>query len=334
MKLTKNPMAHSLQIVIKWPYSAPSRRKGATFKVMAGSPENRTLVFEITRFKAGRITFASCKMSFSFRLNSCFFSAWFLWRIEFEKNETPKKGIANCDRAEKMLKFNPFVKEEDNKQREPNPNQRVDFDTSFHIIKSIKSCQTRSKSTPFSSSVFGDEVEGGTEGTKFTFSFFDRTLFLLFLGFPTSSANPISFSSRTSSSERFLGLRVLFGDWSTPIWDSPFLRRRRGAAGSGNSSAAISMRVLDLRRGEGDGDLVVVVSRDIGRGSSLGLWAMEGFEGGEMGVEWSMDWIAGIAKALRDYMIFMEMGCKRLVKGFSLSVGVFENSNAAILGSK
>lgn len=34
------------------------------------------------------------------------------------------------------LKLTLLVKQEDRKQSEPNPNQKLDFDTSFHITKS------------------------------------------------------------------------------------------------------------------------------------------------------------------------------------------------------
>ena len=39
------------------------------------------------------------------------------------------------------------------REREPNPNQKVDFDEFFHMIKSLTTCPTRSKSPPFSSSL-------------------------------------------------------------------------------------------------------------------------------------------------------------------------------------
>lgn len=45
------------------------------------------------------------------------------------------------------LKLTPLVKQEDKKQRHPKPNQRVDFETSFHIIKSVINTPTRSRSS-------------------------------------------------------------------------------------------------------------------------------------------------------------------------------------------
>lgn len=35
------------------------------------------------------------------------------------------------------LKLTLLVKQEDKKQSEPNPNQKLDFDTSFHITRSF-----------------------------------------------------------------------------------------------------------------------------------------------------------------------------------------------------
>lgn len=106
-------------------------------------------------------------------------------------------------------------------------------------------------------SILGDEVDEGIEGTKLSFSFFDRPLCLLFLGFPISSANPNSFSSRLSISDLLLDLRAFLGDAqpSTPIWAVLFLHRRRdpvGSTGSSPISSRSARRVLDLRSGEGE----------------------------------------------------------------------------------
>lgn len=103
------PMAQSLLIVIKWPNSDPSRRKGITcnkkrkenlvikhllgiimelikqnkiqnftLRVIDGSPENNFLALEIAKFKAGRIHFARRKTSSSLTLTSHFSSTVFL----------------------------------------------------------------------------------------------------------------------------------------------------------------------------------------------------------------------------------------------------------------
>lgn len=142
----------------------------------------------------------------------------YLWQSEFEKNETPNKRIANCDIAEKMLKyqaqkplwifyyltggaqqewkkekqrerevaylkFNPLVKQEDKKQRDPKPNQRVDLDTSFHIIKSVINCPARSSSPPFSSSASISKHQRNTSITIhiFYYSIFTSTALRLIL---------------------------------------------------------------------------------------------------------------------------------------------------------
>ena len=104
------PIPQSLLKVTRWPYSAPRSKKGITcdqeiegslnacsiklerflrvlckenlvitLRVMDGSPENNSLVFEIARFAAGSINLPTLKMSSSVSLNFLSFSTLFLW---------------------------------------------------------------------------------------------------------------------------------------------------------------------------------------------------------------------------------------------------------------
>lgn len=53
-----------------------------TLRVMVGSPEKSSLVFEIARFSVGSITLATLNMSSSSSLNSRFFSSLTLWKLK------------------------------------------------------------------------------------------------------------------------------------------------------------------------------------------------------------------------------------------------------------
>lgn len=66
--------------VILHKYGVDTKRdkKILTLRVMDGSPEKSSLVFEIAKFAAGIITFARREMSSSLSLNSGFFSILFL----------------------------------------------------------------------------------------------------------------------------------------------------------------------------------------------------------------------------------------------------------------
>lgn len=253
----KNPSAQSLLTVRRWPYSAPTRKNGATLRVMDGSPEKSCIVFEMARFVAGSIALATRKMSSSLSLNSRLFSTLSLWYSEFEKNDKPRNKSPSWEIAEKILKLIPLVKQEERKQTEPKPNQKLDLEASFHIIKSVTSCPILCRLLRSSSLAFGDELEEGTEGTKLNFSFLDRPLCRLFLNFPISSAIPKSLSSLTSCSTLLRGLRVFLGEAhpNTPIWLILLLHRLRDPVASRGSSpmSILSVsRVLDLRSGEGE----------------------------------------------------------------------------------
>lgn len=66
-----------------------------TLRVMAGSPENKSLVFEIARFTAGSMNLPTLRMSSSFSLISVLVSAFSLKvTANFsKKKKKKKKGI-------------------------------------------------------------------------------------------------------------------------------------------------------------------------------------------------------------------------------------------------
>ena len=98
--------------------------------------------------------------------------SFYLWYSEFEKNDKPRNKSPSWEIAEKILKtwnpqfldsldrknieenwdteieeqcggylkLIPLVKQEERKQTEPKPNQKLDLEASFHIIKSVTSC--------------------------------------------------------------------------------------------------------------------------------------------------------------------------------------------------
>lgn len=58
-----------------------------TLRVMDGSPENNALIFEIAKFRAGRINFARRKMSSSFSLTSHLFSSTLFLKYEDQSHK-------------------------------------------------------------------------------------------------------------------------------------------------------------------------------------------------------------------------------------------------------
>lgn len=77
-----------------------------TLRVMVGSPEKSSLVFETARFSGGSITLANLNISSSLSLNSCLFSSLTLSKLfHSSTNYEPEKDVTD------MRKYNAKPKE-------------------------------------------------------------------------------------------------------------------------------------------------------------------------------------------------------------------------------